>query len=141
MLQVFTCSDTDNVTCGNGEFSISNEDYKTVESYSSLVQNLLNAYPGMESLVECQSVKEAFSEILVEHCRPLKKFIQMVWASMAFLSLIMVFLILLWTTRDHHENKHHFSGEVSVGPHSSTANEMELGIAKLAIKDDKRSLV
>ena len=122
------------MTCENGQFYISIGVYEILESYTSSIQKLLNAYPGMESLVECQSVKDVFSEILVKHCKPLKRFIHMVWASMVLLSLIMVFLVLLWTIRAHHELSHHFSDGGSVGPHSSAANMLELGNAK-PVKD------
>lgn len=100
ILALFTCSATENVTCKEGEF-VSRSDYKTVEAYTSTIQNLLNAFPGMESLVECQSVKEAFSEILINHCKPLKRFLQIVWVAMALLSVIMVVLVLVWTARTH----------------------------------------
>ncbi|XP_062107899.1 uncharacterized protein LOC133818829 isoform X2 [Humulus lupulus] len=135
VLEVFACSDANNMSCDNGQFSISNSDYQTVESYSNSIQNLLNAYPGMENLVECQSVKDAFSEILVKHCKPMKKLIRMVWASMVFLSLIMALLVLLWTIRAQHELNHHFSDGGSVGPHSSAADLLELGNAK-QVKDN-----
>ena len=42
-------------------------------SYASSAQNLLIAYLGMESLVECQSVKDAFSKKLLKHCKLLNK--------------------------------------------------------------------
>ncbi|KAK4538969.1 hypothetical protein RGQ29_032094 [Quercus rubra] len=117
VLKLLTCSEANNATCEYG--FISNTDYKTVESYSSSVQNLLNAYPGMESLVECQSVKDAFSEILLNHCKPLKRNVQMVWVSMVFLSMIMV----------NHEKDHHFS-DGSVKPNLAKANMLDAGTAK-----------
>ncbi|OMP08337.1 hypothetical protein COLO4_06571 [Corchorus olitorius] len=89
ILAIFTCSDSNNGTCKEGEF-ISTSDYKTVEAYTSSIQNLLNAYPGMESLVECQSVKDAFSEILRGHCKPLRSSARMAWGAMVFLSIIMI---------------------------------------------------
>lgn len=45
----------------------------SVEIYTTSIQSLLNVYPGMENLVECQTVKDAFSEIIIEHCKPLKR--------------------------------------------------------------------
>lgn len=80
----------------------------------------------MESLVECQSVSAAFSEILTNHCKPLKKYVKMVWGSMLFLSLSMVFLVLIWTVQAHHEQEHH-SADGSVKPHSAAENEVESG--------------
>lgn len=131
-MKVFTCSDANNGTCKDGEF-ISNSDYKTVEAYTSSIQTLLKAYPGMESLVECESVKDAFSEILLNHCKPLKKYVKMVWAAMVFLSMIMVVLVLIWTIKAHHEHRLHLANG-SVKPHSAAANRMELQTAK-AISD------
>ncbi|KAM3750240.1 hypothetical protein ACB098_04G022900 [Castanea mollissima] len=127
VLKLLTCSGANNATCEFG--FISNTDYKTVESYSSSVQNLLNAYPGMESLVECQSVKDAFSEILLKHCKPLKRNVQMVWVSMVFLSMIMVFLILVWIAQANHEQNHLFS-DGSVQPNLAKANMLDAGTAK-----------
>ncbi|KAF8393759.1 hypothetical protein HHK36_019957 [Tetracentron sinense] len=78
VLKLFTCSNGDAGTCK--EEHISTSDFKTVEDYTSSIQNLLDAFPGMESLVDCQLVKEAFTEILLKHCKPLKKYVRMVWA-------------------------------------------------------------
>ncbi|XVF37648.1 hypothetical protein REPUB_Repub20aG0027700 [Reevesia pubescens] len=85
----------------------------------------LNVYPGMEDLVECQSVKDAFSEILRQHCKPLKRSAQMAWAAMVVLSIIMVVLVLIWTTQARHDQELH-SLDGSVKPQSSTTNSLEL---------------
>lgn len=114
MLKLVTCTDPN---CTGGVF-ISTTDYHTVEAYTSSIQSLLNAYPGMESLIECQSVKEAFSEIIIQHCRPLKRYAQMVWAGMLFLGIVMVFLVILWSRKALHERDGHVSG-ASKNPHST----------------------
>ncbi|KAE8718326.1 putative HXXXD-type acyl-transferase family protein [Hibiscus syriacus] len=88
ILKVFTCSDANNGTCQEGQF-ISSNDYKTVEAYTSSIQNLLNVYPGVENLVQCRSVKDAFSEILSQHCRPWKRSARISWAAMVLLSVVM----------------------------------------------------
>ncbi|KAJ6289468.1 hypothetical protein OIU76_025311 [Salix suchowensis] len=125
VLKVLTCSSFDNGTCANG--FISPNYYRTVEAFSTSIQGLLNVYPEMENLVECQTVKDAFSEILLYHCKPLKRYVRMVWASMVFLSLVMVFLVLIWTLLAQLEQEHH-SLEGSVKPHlSSVAEELETG--------------
>lgn len=116
ILEPLACSGSNNGTCNNGEF-IPIDDFRTMESYTSSLQNLLNVYPGMESLVECQTVKDAFSEILTKHCKPLKKYVRMVWGSMLFLSLSMVFLVLNWTVIARHDQEKH-SLDGSVKPHS-----------------------
>ncbi|KAJ6366558.1 hypothetical protein OIU77_003026 [Salix suchowensis] len=126
VLKVLTCSSFDNGACANGQF-ISPNYYRTVEAFSTSIQSLLNVYPEMENLVECQTVKDAFSEILLYHCKPLKRYVRMVWASMVFLSLVMVILVLIWTLLAQLEQEHH-SLEGSVKPHlSSVAEELETG--------------
>ncbi|KAL5784091.1 hypothetical protein ACOSQ2_006483 [Xanthoceras sorbifolium] len=121
VLKSFTCSDAGNGTCRDREF-ISSNDYKTVEAYTSSIQNILNVYPDMQSLVKCQSVKDAFSEILLKHCKPLKKYVHMVWAALVFLSIIMVGLVLIWSAQaDHQQELHSFNGVVK--PHSATEED------------------
>ncbi|XP_010258498.1 PREDICTED: uncharacterized protein LOC104598245 [Nelumbo nucifera] len=122
VLKAFTCSGNTG-TC-TGEL-ISDADFKTVEAYTSSIQNLLNSFPGMESLVDCQLVKDAFSEILSRHCHPMKKYVRMVWASMVVLSTIMVALVLTWMTKLHHDQKRHFNEGSSVKPHSARASMMD----------------
>ncbi|XVE84472.1 hypothetical protein DITRI_Ditri17bG0016200 [Diplodiscus trichospermus] len=117
ILGVFTCSDANNGTCQEGQF-ISTSDYKTAEAYTSSIQNLLNVYPGMENLVECQSVKDAFSEILGQHCKPLRRSAHMAWAAMVFLSIIMVVLVLIWTAQARHDQELH-SLDGSVKPQAN----------------------
>ena len=124
MLKVFTCSSFDNGTCANGQF-ISPNYYRTVEAYSTSIQSLLNVYPEMENLVECQTVKDAFSEILLYHCKPLKRYVRMVWASMVFLSLVMVFLVLVWTLLVQLEQENH-SLEGSVKPASGHTTHQDI---------------
>ncbi|XWS35309.1 hypothetical protein CRYUN_Cryun21dG0114800 [Craigia yunnanensis] len=133
ILAVFTCSDANNGTCQEGQF-ISTSDYKTVEAYTSSIQNLLNVYPGMESLVECQSVKDAFSEILREHCKPMKRSAHMAWAAMVVLSIVMVVLVLIWTAQARHDQELH-SLDGSIKPQSSTTNSMEFQANNEVIKD------
>ena len=69
-------------------------------SYASSAQNLLIAYLGMESLVECQSVKDAFSKKLLKHCKLLNKIcsdgLRVNGLTVTDLSMIMVFLVLIW---------------------------------------------
>ncbi|KAF5464712.1 hypothetical protein F2P56_014766, partial [Juglans regia] len=126
VLKFFTCSDANNGKCENGQL-LSNSNYKIVVAYSNSIQNLLDAYPGMESLVECQSVKDAFSEILFKHCKPLKRYVRMVWVSMLFLSVIMMILVLIWMSQAHHEQNLHLSNG-SVKPHHiATGDTLEAG--------------
>ncbi|XP_022145786.1 uncharacterized protein LOC111015167 [Momordica charantia] len=100
VLKLLTCSDESSGGggCENGQF-MSNSEYKTVEAYTNSIQDFLNVYPGMESLVECQTVKDAFSNILEHHCKPLDQYAHMVWAGLAFVSVVMVCLVLIWTIK------------------------------------------
>ncbi|GAV90608.1 hypothetical protein CFOL_v3_34017, partial [Cephalotus follicularis] len=136
VLQIFTCSDANNGSCKEGEF-ISYSEYKTVVAYTSSIQTLLNAYPGMEDLIECQSVKNAFSEILLKHCQPLKRYVHMVWSALLFLSLIMMVSVLIWAAQAHHEQELH-SLQSSVKPHYTTACGLEVETTKI-VKDNKSS--
>lgn len=113
ILQGYTCSARDGRACGDGEF-ISPSDYRRALVYITSVQNLLNSFPGVERLVNCQLVKDAFSDILSTQCRPFKKYAHMVWATMAALSTTMSFLVLIWVLIAHHDSEHHSS---NVNPH------------------------
>lgn len=139
VLRELSCSDASNGTCENGVL-ISDSGYKLVELYTSSIQNLLNSYPGMESLVECQTVKDAFSEILVKHCKPLKRYVKMVWAAMVFLATLVVLLVLLWTTQANHEQNHHLA-DGSVNPHTAAVIKLELSIATGIKKNPNPSIV
>ncbi|XP_039066847.1 uncharacterized protein LOC120212696 [Hibiscus syriacus] len=124
ILKVFTCSDANNGTCQEGQF-ISSNDYKTVEAYTSSIQNLLNVYPGVENLVQCRSVKDAFSEILSQHCRPWKRSARISWAAMVLLSVVMVILVLIWTAQARHDHELH-SSDISSKPESQATDSSEL---------------
>ncbi|XVF84346.1 hypothetical protein PTKIN_Ptkin17bG0029400 [Pterospermum kingtungense] len=137
ILAVFTCSDANNGTCQEGQF-ISTSDYRTVEAYTSSIQNLLNVYPDMENLVECQSVKDAFSEILRKHCKPWKRSARLAWAAMVFLSITMVALVLIWTVQARHDQQLH-SSDGSVKPQASTTNSLEFQANNEVIKDQSRN--
>ena len=123
MLKLLTCSDESNGGCENRQF-MSNSEYKTVEAYTNSVQDFFNVYPGMESLVNCQTVKDAFSKILEHHCRPLESYANMVWAGLVFVSVVMLCLVLIWTISANVEHKLHPSADASVLPNSSTTPKM-----------------
>lgn len=135
LLKLLTCPDSRPCT---GGLAIPTRDYNMVEAYTTSIQRLLTVYPGMESLVECQTVTNAFSEILNKHCKPLKRFTGMVWAPMVFLSAIMVTLVLIWTIEAHHD-QNHFSLDVSAKPDSTTADMLELGTCKAFSKEPTSS--
>ncbi|KAH6768207.1 hypothetical protein C2S51_013543 [Perilla frutescens var. frutescens] len=128
VLRLLACPDTEGETC-NGGILVPASEYNRAEAYTTSIQKLLDVYPGMESLVECETVETAFSEILEKQCSPLKRYARMVWAALLFLSMVMVGLVLVWTIGSHHHQNHHsLSG--SVKPHSTTTpNMLESGPA------------
>ncbi|XXG62142.1 hypothetical protein AAC387_Pa05g0568 [Persea americana] len=120
LLERFACSGDGNGTCLQGQF-ISASNYSTITTVTNSIQNLLNAIPSTERMVDCQMVKDAIDIILFKECKPVKKYIRMVWAAMIVLATMMVFLVLTWTTKAYHDGHNHFS-DGSVKP-QSTPNE------------------
>lgn len=116
------------MTCENGNL-IPNSEYAKVETYTNSVQGLLNVYPSMEHLLECQIVKDAFSQVLVHHCKPMEKYAKMAWVGMMFLGVIMVLLILLWTMKASFENCYHVS-DGSVEPHFEVPSSLKSRLDK-----------
>lgn len=104
VLKIYKCSDG---MCKDGSGFISGSVYNRVEAYTSSIQDLLNVYPSMQKLVECQTVEQAFSDIIVRHCKPLKKYARMSWAAMLFLALLMLSSLLLWTNTINHPSFSH----------------------------------
>ncbi|KAG4961446.1 hypothetical protein JHK87_038079 [Glycine soja] len=128
VLKPFSCLNATDGTCDNG-YLIPDSEYMRVEAYTSSIQDLLNVYPSMEDLLECQVVKDAFSQVLVNHCKPLKKYAKMVWLGLLFLAVIMVLLVVLWTIKASHEHRYHLS-DGSVEPHSAPTKALESGPVK-----------
>ncbi|XP_059300171.1 uncharacterized protein LOC132052584 isoform X1 [Lycium ferocissimum] len=139
IIKMLACTDTN---CKGGVL-ISRRDFDNIEAYTTALKKILDVYPGMESLAECNTVYDSFSDILDKHCEPLEKNAHMTWGGLIFLSVVMVALVLVWTFDAHHEqNHHHRDFDSSVKPHSSAAIDMlELGTVKEAKADSNPSLV
>ncbi|CAM8947753.1 unnamed protein product [Rhodiola kirilowii] len=105
VLKKLTCSSTNAKNCTN---FISESNFETIQAYATSIQTLLNAFPGMESLVECQTVKDAFAEITSKHCKPLKRSVRILWTAMIFLSIVMVILVLIWTVKLYQDRDRRF---------------------------------
>ncbi|KAK9159628.1 hypothetical protein Syun_005969 [Stephania yunnanensis] len=116
LLKMFTCNSSEGGSCRQGEF-ISAEVYRIVEAYTTSLQDLLDALPNMESLVDCRIVKDAFTRLISTQCKPLKRYARIVWISAVTLSTLMVVLILVYTMKACHDRKRHFSDGSSVKPH------------------------
>ncbi|KAL0413766.1 UNVERIFIED_CONTAM: hypothetical protein Sradi_1578300, partial [Sesamum radiatum] len=102
VLRLIACPDSETTTCVGG-IMIPGQQFKMVEAYSSSVQRLLDAYPGVESLIKCQPIMDTFSEILAKHCTPLKRHLQVIWAALVFLSVALMALVTVWTVGVHNE--------------------------------------
>ncbi|MCD7472476.1 hypothetical protein HAX54_013723 [Datura stramonium] len=138
IIKTLTCTDTN---CKGGVL-ISRRDFNNIESYTTALKKILDVYPEMESLADCNIVQDSFSDILDKHCKPLKKNAHMTWGGLIFLSAVMVTLVLVWTFEAHHEQNHHQNFDSSIKPHSSAAVDMlELGTVKEAKVDTNTSLV
>ncbi|KAK6151146.1 hypothetical protein DH2020_016078 [Rehmannia glutinosa] len=70
--------------------------YTVSLAYSQSIQDFINIYPDLSSLMKCSPVKQAFSEIISKQCSPIELSTKELWASMLSLSLVMLILVLLW---------------------------------------------
>ncbi|KAI3889023.1 hypothetical protein MKX03_012456 [Papaver bracteatum] len=127
VVKTLSCSNGE--SCNNVNF-ISTSELEKMEAYTSSIQNLLDAFPGMESLVDCQVVKDAFTEILTKHCKPVKKSAKMVWSALVVLSSLMVVLVSIWTITAFHDRKHHFA-QGSIRPQLAGTKSKELPNASI----------
>ncbi|XP_074320065.1 uncharacterized protein LOC141656871 [Silene latifolia] len=110
VLKMFTCSDISGTRCNEG--FITTSEYNVIETYTTSVQNLLDAYPVMENLVNCRLVKDTFSDILVNHCKPVKMYLKTTCVGMLLLSIVMMVLVSTWISTSLHENQHFADGSV-----------------------------
>ncbi|CAN4076916.1 unnamed protein product [Withania somnifera] len=122
IFKMLTCTDPD---CKGGVM-ISPRDFNTVEAYTTAVQKILDVYPGMENLTQCETVFNAFDDIIDKHCKPLKRSAHLVWGGLVFLSVVMVALVLAWSFKAQLEENHN-NLDSSVKPHSAEADMLELG--------------
>ncbi|WVZ03744.1 hypothetical protein V8G54_024550 [Vigna mungo] len=110
VLKHHTCVSKNKEKCGSSINSMNVGEYSLLKTYTNLLQSILNLYPRMEKLIECQLVKDALSQIILKHCKPLKIFSRMTWIAVMFLAVFMVFFLVIWTIRacqDH--SRHHRS--------------------------------
>ncbi|KAK6125262.1 hypothetical protein DH2020_041006 [Rehmannia glutinosa] len=70
--------------------------YTVSLAYSQSIQDFINIYPDLSSLMKCSPVKQAFSEIISKQCRPIELSTKELWASMLSLSFVMLILVMLW---------------------------------------------
>ncbi|XP_065007863.1 uncharacterized protein LOC135638599 isoform X3 [Musa acuminata AAA Group] len=126
----YTYSASDDGARSQGEF-VSDNNYTRVLVYS--MQKLLDGFPHMGRLANCQLVKDAFSKILLKECKPLRNYAHLTCAALAVLSVIMVLLVLIVTSEAHHDYKYH-SSDGSVRPHLAYA-ERSFDTTEMAIEN------
>lgn len=112
-MKPYTCFGDSDENCGSDHLMNGGE-YKVVEAYTSSTQNLLNMYPGMENLIGCKLVKDAFSQILFKHCKALNNFARMAWVAMVFLAVMMVFYVVLSTIKACQDHSSYHPSDDSV---------------------------
>ncbi|XP_042026404.1 uncharacterized protein LOC121773581 isoform X1 [Salvia splendens] len=115
VIKQIACPDTQ-TTC-NGGILVPADYYNAIGAYCTSIQILLDQFPSIEGLVECRPVKDALSEILNKHCKPLRRYIRLLWSALLFLSVVLVILVPIWTIKEHHDQTHHSSGG-SINPHN-----------------------
>ncbi|RRT75806.1 hypothetical protein B296_00013973 [Ensete ventricosum] len=101
--QKYTCMANDRGVCRGGEL-ISASDFMKVQVYTSSMQNILDGYPGIERLANCQLVKDA-SKILLKECKPLRNYAYSTWAASVVLSIFMVFFVLMLIVEARQQHK------------------------------------
>ncbi|XP_051133286.1 uncharacterized protein LOC127252942 [Andrographis paniculata] len=100
VLRMVACPDDEVKTC-NGGIMIRGTYFRMVQAYSVAIQRLLDVYPEMENIIECRLIKDAFSKILDNHCKPLKKSLHMIWGSFVALSIVLMVLLIIWIAAAH----------------------------------------
>ncbi|KAJ4751569.1 envelope glycoprotein B [Rhynchospora pubera] len=123
-LRRYACLEIDEMDCTQAKYVISASEYGKIQVYTTSIQNILDVFPGMERLVNCQVVKDAFSEILLNECEPLNKNAHMTWAGMAVLSTFLMLFIIAWILESLHERRFHaLDGLVKLQLSSSNISE------------------
>ncbi|XP_020599816.1 uncharacterized protein LOC110039178 isoform X2 [Phalaenopsis equestris] len=138
IIEKFACLGSSDGACKPGEF-IPASVYGKVQLYTDSMQDILDSYPEMESLVDCQLVKDAFSVIFFNHCNPLKKYVHMCWASLATLSTISVLFVLLYASKVHQKSEPCASNR-SAKPDSVVSKPSKFG-AEIVPKQQKLGAV
>ncbi|PKU82188.1 uncharacterized protein LOC110092363 [Dendrobium catenatum] len=138
IIEKFACLGSSSGACKPGEF-IPASVYGKVQLYTDSMQDILDSYPGMKSLADCKLVKDAFSDILFNHCKPLNKYVHMCWASLATLSTISVLFVLLYASEAHQKSE--FLTVRSVKLHMIVTNPSQNGAEIVSKHQKQRGIV
>lgn len=110
VLSAFTCyKGSSAAEClGDGRF-VPEASYLMAGAYSQSIQRLLNVFPDLLRLTGCSSVKQAFSDMALQQCKPLKRSTRMLWSSSLFVSSFMSILVLLLVAKAFQDRHRSFS--------------------------------
>ncbi|XP_052197097.1 uncharacterized protein LOC127804290 [Diospyros lotus] len=108
-LSKFTCYQENAGSCESEGRFISEASYTMIWAYSNAIQDLINIFPDLQSLIHCSFVKEAFSNMVLHQCRPFRASTRRLWYCMLSLSIVMVVWVLLWAAKAYQDRQRAFS--------------------------------
>ncbi|KAL6993855.1 hypothetical protein U1Q18_011968 [Sarracenia purpurea var. burkii] len=109
VLSRFTCYHENTGKCERDGKFIPEASYMMAWAYSCALQDLINIFPDLESLIQCSFVKDTFSNVILHQCRPFRAATRKLWLSVLSLSLFMVVLVLLWVAKAYQDRGRSFS--------------------------------
>ncbi|KAK1433145.1 hypothetical protein QVD17_10051 [Tagetes erecta] len=110
ILSTLTCEkNTPSEICkSEGRFFPQSRYGKTM-AYIQSVENLIAAYPDLQSLAGCTPLKHAIADIASHQCKPFRASVKLLWASILTLSIDLTILTLFWIIKAYQEKGRHFS--------------------------------
>ncbi|VFR00016.1 unnamed protein product [Cuscuta campestris] len=108
ILSRFTCYKSSQNCEREGKF-LPEAIYDQCKAYSESLQDLIDIFPDLVSLIQCSQVKQAFSDIVQFQCQPFRKAALQLWSSMLSFSICLVFLTLLWSAKAYQDKGKSFS--------------------------------
>ncbi|GLT46809.1 hypothetical protein SLA2020_205390 [Shorea laevis] len=101
----------------SGKF-LSEKEFRKASAYSYSIQTMLNVFPDLMSLTKCNVVKDSFTDIALNQCRPFRQSVRLLWVSMLCLSIFMMDLVLIWVVKAYLERGRSFN-RCSIFPNRS----------------------
>ncbi|CAH9110878.1 unnamed protein product [Cuscuta epithymum] len=108
ILSRYTCYKSSRKCRGEGKF-LPEAIYDECRAYSESLQDLIDIYPDLVSLIKCSQVKQAFSDIVQFQCKPFRKAARRLWLSTLLFSICLVILTLLWAAKAYQDKGKLFS--------------------------------
>ncbi|CAH9105327.1 unnamed protein product [Cuscuta europaea] len=108
ILSRYTCYKSSKKCRGEGKF-LPEALYDECRAYSESLQDLIDIYPDLVSLLKCSQVKQAFSDIVQFQCKPFRKAARRLWLSTLLFSVCLVILTLLWAAKAYQDKGKLFS--------------------------------